>query len=81
MGVLESAGLRQCLLYTSPSLIKITEVRRGHGEVREHPGVVVHQPSTAAPTAAMRRITKAVTLFQELAGGNELPKPYVGRPS
>jgi hypothetical protein len=58
-------------------LIKVTEVRHGHGEAREYRGEVVRHP----PTAAMLRVTKVVTLFQELARGNELPEEKVDLPS
>jgi hypothetical protein len=57
-------------------LVKVTEARRGQGEDREHRGVVVRDP----PITAMLRITKAVTLFQEFAGGDELPEQYVTPP-
>src|SRR5258708_4981254 len=57
-------------------LIDVAQVRQGQREVREHRsvGVVVSRTDDA-----MRRITKAITLLQQGAGGNELPEEAAGQ--
>ena len=77
MDVSEPAGLRQRFVHPRPCLIDVTQVRQGHGEVREHRSVGIDGQS---PDGAMRWISKAHTPLQEGAGGNELPEKEAGNP-
>jgi hypothetical protein len=59
-------------------LIDVAQIGQRHGEVREHRSVGIFGQSRT--DAAMRRISKAMTLIQERAGGNELPEMEAGQP-